>query len=705
MDSSATNDQESEKGFLSKSELRAFSWLWRHYLRRFMPGIITVFALLAAHGAALVAFLGLINGSFSELFDPNNGTFQFVKQAQISHEKDLYLDADRDGVYEGELQLIDPLGKADKWVPVRIDVSLAGSRDESIHISDGSTALSKADIDILTQDGEFSVGSIRGLDSLYFEFERTGAGPVLVRLLLILLAATFVRVSTSYVSGRLAARIMALASLNIRKDLITSIFSLDLSYFDRAKSGDIVQGLNGLVTGVQTFFSTGLLNAGKSAISVIGILGYLAWIHFALFVGIVVIVPLAYYGIRAIMARMRIYVDDGLSASANFLTTLDSSVAGIRTIKLSDQTNAVKDTLGNEAAEMARIEIRLARYHTLIAPMIDLLAAFAVMGIVGIGGLAVLQGWGGISAGVLVTFVIGLALVFSPAGRLSGFNAILSMMLVSLKRLHGMAMLKPNIVDPENAVDNLSTGGDIVLRNVSFSYSTNTDNPLFNSLNLTFKGKKVSAIVGQTGSGKTTILSLIARLYEPAKGTVSIGGQDISAVTLSKLRQSFSVVAQDIFLFDDTIIENIRFVQPDATDSEVLRAASKAQLDELILEKENQTVGPRGAQLSGGQRQRIAIARAFLLDAPIVLLDEATSALDQHTEEKITRALKDLCKGKTTIIIAHRLSTITHADCIYVLENGEVAEQGEHEKLLRDGGLYAALNRSQLGSRKVNQTS
>ena len=165
----------------------------------------------------------------------------------------------------------------------------------------------------------------------------------------------------------------------------------------------------------------------------------------------------------------------------------------------------------------------------------------------------------------------------------------------------------------------------------------------------------------------------------------------------------FSVVTQDVFLFDGTIHDNIRFVAPNATDQEIEQAAAKAQLTDLINEKRQATVGPRGAQLSGGQKQRIAIARAFLQDAPIVLLDEATSALDQRTEEKITRALKDLCRGKTTLIIAHRLTTITHADEIFVLERGAVAEQGTHAKLMKDGGLYSVLYRAQQNPQSGDQ--
>jgi ATP-binding cassette subfamily B protein/subfamily B ATP-binding cassette protein MsbA len=218
---------------------------------------------------------------------------------------------------------------------------------------------------------------------------------------------------------------------------------------------------------------------------------------------------------------------------------------------------------------------------------------------------------------------------------------------------------------------------------------------LFDGLDLTIRGGGTTAIVGATGSGKTTILSLLTRLYDVEGGRVTIGDTDLRQIRVATLRRAFSVVAQDIVIFNSSIWENIRYVRPDATEAEIWAAAEAAEIAQLIRERGDAPLGPKGSQLSGGQKQRIAIARAFLRSAPILLLDEATSALDQRTEEKIQGAIARLGEGKTTIIVAHRLSSVVRADWIYLLEQGRIAEQGTHADLIAGRGLYAAMFEAQ----------
>ncbi|MEM8732033.1 MAG: ATP-binding cassette domain-containing protein [Pseudomonadota bacterium] len=293
----------------------------------------------------------------------------------------------------------------------------------------------------------------------------------------------------------------------------------------------------------------------------------------------------------------------------------------------------------------------------------------------------------------IITFLLGMVMVFDPARLLAQFFGGLQSSLVPLDRVRRFYDQQPTITDVPGAIDQFDASADIELDNVTFAYSD--EQPLFDGLDMVFRGGQVSAIVGSTGSGKTTVLSLLSRLYNVQGGQIRFGDTPIEQLQIAALRGSFSVVAQDIVIFNASIWDNIKYVRPDATDAEIWEAAEAAEIAALIRDRGHVPVGPKGAQLSGGQKQRIAIARAFLRNAPILLLDEATSALDQATEERIKAAIDRLTKGRTTIIVAHRLSSVADSDRIFVLESGQLVEQGRHEDLLNQGGLYARLYKAQ----------
>jgi ATP-binding cassette subfamily B protein len=316
--------------------------------------------------------------------------------------------------------------------------------------------------------------------------------------------------------------------------------------------------------------------------------------------------------------------------------------------------------------------------------------------IIGVGGYMALSPDFQMDGAGIIAFMIGIALIFDPARRLTSFFVQMQASLIILDSLRSLYREVPTITNAPGAKESFDASGDIVLDDVTFQYSENQ--PLFKGVDMTFEGGKVTAIVGATGSGKTSVLSLIARLYDVSGGQVTIGGERVDQLRIDKLRQSFSVVAQDIVIFNNSIWENIRYVRPDASDEMIWKAAELVGIDKLIRDRGDAPLGPKGSQLSGGQKQRIAIARAFLRSAPILLLDEATSALDQRTEEKVREAIHELSQDKTTIMVAHRLSTVTHADKIYVLDEGSVVEQGSHAELMANEGLYAAMFTAQRNS-------
>ena len=296
----------------------------------------------------------------------------------------------------------------------------------------------------------------------------------------------------------------------------------------------------------------------------------------------------------------------------------------------------------------------------------------------------------------LITFNLYIASFVSPMRKLSSFSEMFANGFAGLKRFVDVMGTEPTVRDKEDAAVLENVRGEIEVEQVSFAYDG--DLAVLREVNLTVQPGETIAIVGPSGGGKTTLCQLIPRFYDVSSGAIRIDGQDVRDVTQKSIHESIGIVQQDVFLFADTIFENIRYGKPDATMEEVVDAAKKAEIyeDILAMPKGFETyVGERGTLLSGGQKQRIAIARIFLKNPPILILDEATSALDSVTEAKIQRAFDNLAVGRTTLIIAHRLSTIRNASRIVSIADGIITECGTHEQLVHTGGVYSQLYKTQ----------
>lgn len=333
---------------------------------------------------------------------------------------------------------------------------------------------------------------------------------------------------------------------------------------------------------------------------------------------------------------------------------------------------------------------KISRMSLVASPFVESLAGIGIAAVIWYGGHQVITG--ATTPGAFFSFFGAMMMAYRPLKGVSGMNSGVQLGLAAATRLYSALDEKAKIVDKPDAISLSEVKGDIEFDDVTFGYVD--DKRALESVSFKIPAGKTVALVGHSGGGKSTLMSMILRFYDADHGAIKLDGHDIRDLTLKSLRNSMSVVNQEVMLFDDTIFENIRYGKTDATHEEIISAAKMAEADEFIRELPQgyeTKVGQNGIRLSGGQRQRIAIARAILYNAPILLLDEATSALDPISEKLIKDALAKLMKGKTSVVIAHRLSTVMHADKIVVISNGKVVEEGTHKELLDKGGSYSQL--------------
>jgi ABC-type multidrug transport system fused ATPase/permease subunit len=407
-----------------------------------------------------------------------------------------------------------------------------------------------------------------------------------------------------------------------------------------------------------------------------------------------VVTPPAMLVLRKLVKRIKGLAHNQFTGTADILEIMQESLQGIRTVKAFTLEETMRQRIDASIAAVESNANKMARVSNRSSPLMEMLGGFAVAGGLLYGGYSVIAL--GATPGQFFSFLTAFLLATEPAKRLVRLNIELSSNLVGARMLLEVVDRPASELSDDDKPPLKLSDARIELRDVSFAYRANE--PVLNRMSFVAEPGRVTALVGPSGGGKSTVLALLLRLYEVTKGDILIDGQSISAVSRRSLRQQTAYVGQDVYLFRDTIRENIAFGKGGATEAEIIEAAKAACAHEFIMGFPlgyDTPVGEHGTQLSGGQRQRIAVARALIKNAPIILLDEATAALDSESEKQVQEAIEHLCQNRTTIVIAHRLHTIMHADTILVVEAGEIVERGRHDDLLRRGGRYASFFRLQ----------
>jgi len=471
-------------------------------------------------------------------------------------------------------------------------------------------------------------------------------------------------------------------------DMIESLINADTQIIDKKHSGKFISNLTYDVTHITQLLSTAVLGLFKDSITLIGLLFVMFYQNWKLAIISIIMIPLASFFSKTLGKRIGKVTTEAQEKSGFLTSYLVELFKNHKLIKIFQKEKFENKRANEHLTELKDKNKKIQTVFMRMSPIMEVLTGFMIAILIFYSGRLILNNE--LEINNFFSFLAAMMLAYQPVRALSTVNMVINQGLSSASRILP-------IVDTENKITNIPNAkkinvseAKIEFDNVNFSYETN-EGKVLEGINLEFLGGKITSLVGHSGSGKSTILNLIPRFYDAQSGDIIIDGQSIYEATLESLRKNISLVSQETTLFDDTVINNIRYANIDATDTEIFNAAKLSHCEEFINNLPNKyetLIGENGIRLSGGEKQRISIARAMIKKSKIILLDEATSSLDAETESKIQDALKILTENKTTIVIAHRLSTVLNSNKIYVIDSGKVVDFGKHEELMKKSELY-----------------
>ena len=512
----------------------------------------------------------------------------------------------------------------------------------------------------------------------------------------VIVIAFFSKGMSLYIAKVLMIQVSQELKADVQKDMMKSLISTDTKFIDKIHTGKFISNLTLDVTLLVNLISTALLNLFKDTLSLIGLLSVMFFQNWKLSLIAIIMIPLATVVARVLGKRITKATNQTMETSGLFTKRLIEIFKNHRIIKSFQTENYENERATYDIKNLKEKAIKMTEIFQRNTPIMETLTGIMIGILIFYAGILIQNDE--LEVNNFFSFLAAMMLAYQPVRSLAGLNIAINQGISAGKRVLPIIDRESEIKDNLELPQLIISKANIEFKDVNFAYEDDERSAL-SSINLKMDGGKMTALIGLSGAGKSTILNLLSRFYDRNSGDILIDNQSIYKTTLHSLRNNISLVSQDTTLFDDTIKNNIKYANLNASDDEILSSAKDSFAHEFIEklpEKYETIIGENGIRLSGGEKQRLSIARAMLKKSPIVLLDEATSSLDSDTESKIQNAIKELTKNKTTIVIAHRLSTILNANKIYIIESGKVLEEGTHESLIEKSATYKNFYNKQL---------